>query len=134
MERRKIHPPFCFRLTPEERLRLEHDAGNMPLGAYVRSCIFAPGHGRQRRLGKRPVKDQQALSRVLAELGQTHIANNLNQLARAANSGSLPVCQETGCGQNGCRTVSASSGSRQQPLRGCPLSALCLRRSRKPRN
>ena len=26
--RRRRRPPFCLRLTPEERARLEHDAGN----------------------------------------------------------------------------------------------------------
>ncbi|MGF1623944.1 MAG: plasmid mobilization relaxosome protein MobC [Alphaproteobacteria bacterium] len=32
---------------------------------------------------------------MLGELGRSRIANNLNQLARAANSGSLPVTPET---------------------------------------
>ncbi|MEJ2681299.1 MAG: plasmid mobilization relaxosome protein MobC [Gammaproteobacteria bacterium] len=40
---------------------------------------------------KRPIKDIKALSQVLAELGQSRIANNLNQLAKASNTGSLPV-------------------------------------------
>ena len=35
--------------------------------------------------------DQQALSGVLARLGKSGLSNNLNQLARAVNSGSLPV-------------------------------------------
>jgi len=41
------------------------------------------------------VKDQSTLSQLLGLLGKSHIANNLNQLAKAANFGSLPVTQET---------------------------------------
>lgn len=44
-----------------------------------------------RRRGQFPVKDHQALSKVLSTLGQSNIANNLNQLARAAHVGALPV-------------------------------------------
>lgn len=42
-----------------------------------------------------PVKDHEALARVLAALGHTRIANNLNQLAKAVNIGVLPVNAET---------------------------------------
>jgi hypothetical protein len=95
MEKAKFHSPLCLRLTPEERLRLEQDAGDMTLSAYVRLRLFAPENIHQRRWGKRPVKDRQELGRLLAGIGQSRIANNLNQLARAVNSGSLPVCPET---------------------------------------
>jgi len=46
---------------------------------------------RPRASGARFRSDQQALSGLLAHLGKSQLANNLNQLARAANSGSLPV-------------------------------------------
>jgi hypothetical protein len=36
-----------------------------------------------------PVKDQEAMARALALLGASRIANNLNQLAHKANTGSL---------------------------------------------
>ncbi len=35
-----------------------------------------------------------ALARVLALLGQSHIASNLNQLAKAAHTGTLPLDDE----------------------------------------
>lgn len=92
----KRPPPFSLRLTFEERARLERDAGDMPLGAYIRSRLFdEPAPHRAARRAKRPVKDHQALASVLAELGKSRIANNLNQLAKAANSGSLPLTLET---------------------------------------
>ncbi|MGE0282901.1 MAG: hypothetical protein AB7P20_20120 [Rhizobiaceae bacterium] len=42
-----------------------------------------------------PVKDCEALARVLAALGQSRIANNLSQLAKAMNIGALPMTPET---------------------------------------
>jgi hypothetical protein len=93
---RRAPPPFSLRLTFEERARLERDAGDMPLGAYIRSKLFdQPETSRRPRHIKRPVKDRQALASLLGELGKSRIANNLNQLAKAANSGSLPLTPET---------------------------------------
>lgn len=85
---------FTLRLTPEDRARLERDAAGMSLGAYIRWRVFDPDRPPPRRRGQFPVKDQQALSRLLAALGQSRIANNLNQLAAAAHMGALPVTAE----------------------------------------
>lgn len=85
--------PFCLRLSKEERARLEYDAGDMPLGTYIRSCLFDHPTPRKRRM-KRPVKDYKILAELLTKLGASRIANNLNQLARAANSGSLLLMPE----------------------------------------
>lgn len=87
--------PFSLRLTFEERASLELAAGDMPLGAYIRSQVFKDGKTRRRRRYKRPVKDTQALGQLLGALGEARLANNLNQLAKSANSGSLPVTPET---------------------------------------
>ncbi|MCF8466224.1 MAG: hypothetical protein K9G33_02380, partial [Sneathiella sp.] len=45
--------------------------------------------------GKFPVKDHEALGRVLGALGSSRLSSNLNQLAKAANTGSLPVTPDT---------------------------------------
>lgn len=87
--------PFSLRLTFEERAMLEQAAGDMPLGAYIRAELFRGRKTRRRRPHKRPVKDHQALGQLLGQLGSARIANNLNQLAKAANTGSLPVTPET---------------------------------------
>ena len=90
--------PFSLRLTQQERARLERRAAGMPLGAYIRERLLAeegePQPPRRTR-GKFPVKDHQALASLLALLGKSRLANNVNQLARAANSGSLPLDFET---------------------------------------
>jgi hypothetical protein len=67
----------------------------MPLGAYIRSQVFKDGKTRKRRRYRRPVKDNQALGQLLGTLGEARLSNNLNQLAKAAHSGSLPVTPET---------------------------------------
>lgn len=96
MNDRPNQPPatFTLRLTPEDRKRLERDAAGMSLGSYVRWRLFDPDSPPPRHRGKFPVKDHQALSRVLAALGQSRIASNLNQLAAAAHIGALPTTPE----------------------------------------
>ena len=83
------------RLTFEERAALDAAAGDQPLGRYIRAQMLGDMAAKRKPYGKAPVKDQRALGRVLAELGQARLANNLNQLAKAVNSGSLPVTPET---------------------------------------
>lgn len=94
---KKIPTPFSLRLTFEERATLEKEAGNKPLGAFIRAKLFegeeAPRRVRTRT--RKPLEDDRALARVLGELGKARLANNLNQLARAVNSGSLPVTPDT---------------------------------------
>jgi hypothetical protein len=85
--------PYSLRLSPEERERLDFDAGDMPLAAYIRSRLFDDPTPRKRRM-KRPVKDHKLLAELLTKLGASRISNNLNQLARAANSGSLLLIPE----------------------------------------
>lgn len=92
-----IPSPFSLRLTFDERAALEDSAGNKPLGAYIRSKLFQ-GETAPRRIrtrARKPVKDDKALGALLGELGETRIANNLNQLAKAAITGSLPVTPDT---------------------------------------
>lgn len=90
----KAPPPFSLRLSAAEKAELLRRAGNRPLGAYIRSFLL-DGAESPRRVRRQPVKDEQALAKVLGELGKGKLANNLNQLAKAANLGSLPIGPET---------------------------------------
>lgn len=87
--------PFSLRLTFEQRARLERDAGDSSLSAYIQSRLFDPANPPPGRRGKRPVKDHQALAQVLGLLGQSRLSSNVNQLARSMNSGSLPFTPDT---------------------------------------
>lgn len=91
----KYPPPFSLRLTFEERAKLEKLAAGMSLGAYIRDRLFGEDASPRRMRGKTPIKDHEALGQVLGALGASRLANNLNQLARAAHSGSLPVGEQT---------------------------------------
>jgi hypothetical protein len=74
---------------------LEKDAAGISLRAYIRSRLLDPVAPKRRTRGKHPVKDHKELGKLLGELGKSRIANNINQLAKAANSGSLEVSPDT---------------------------------------
>ena len=86
--------PLSLRLGPEERLRLERDAAGMSLAAYIKSRLFDGTANQVRSRGKFPVRDHRAISTVLGKLGQSGLANSLNQLARSASAGALDLMPE----------------------------------------
>jgi len=92
---KKRAAPFSLRLTFEERAKLEKAAHGVPLGAYIKAVLFDGDLAKVRRRNTNPVQDHQALGRVLGALGGSRLSNNLNQLARAVNTGTLPVLPET---------------------------------------
>ena len=112
----KYPPPFSLRLTHEERARLLADAGRKPLSAYIRERLLGENDAPRKRQNNSPIKDHEALGRVLGALGRSRLASNLNQLAKAVNTGSLPVTPETeanlkeACRK--CRPSSPAAGSR----------------------
>jgi hypothetical protein len=67
----------------------------MSLSSYIRWRLFDPDTPPPRRRSTAPIKDHHAIAEVLAKLGQSRLSNNLNQLARSANSGSLPITPDT---------------------------------------
>ena len=90
-------PPFSMRFTKEERKSLELAAAGRPLAAYIRWLIFKedmPEMPKKRTRGETASQDHKQLAKLLGALGKSRIANNINQLAKAANSGSLPVSEE----------------------------------------
>lgn len=92
---KKREAPFSLRLTFEERAALKKAANGMPLGAYIKAVLFGQDLKKVVRRSKKPVKDDAALARVLAALGESRLSSNMNQLARGVNTGTLPVLPET---------------------------------------
>lgn len=82
--------PFSIRLTQEERERLEAEAKGKPLSVYIRERLLGDGTS-PRKLRRKPAADQAGLAKVLGMLGQSRLANNLNQIAKAAHIGVLVV-------------------------------------------
>lgn len=83
-------PPFSIRFTAEERERLSSAAGNMALSAYIKGRLFdgMPPVPRQRSHSR---VDQSKIGQALAMLGQSRLSANMNQIAKAANRGTLPL-------------------------------------------
>lgn len=88
-KRGKRPPPFSLRLTFEERARIEAQAGDMPVGAYIKSLLLSEDAPRYRQRRKPPVADRALLAQVLACLGASRLASNLNQLAKATHVGNF---------------------------------------------
>lgn len=86
--------PFSLRLTVEERTYLERKAGNRPLSVYIREILLGDQCSK-RRAQRKPKVNQKELAGVLAALGQSRMSANLNQIAKAANSGSIKVPEDT---------------------------------------
>jgi hypothetical protein len=85
--------PFSIRFTPSEKAYLTQKAGCRPLGAYIREELL----GKQadlRRKERKPKADEKQVAALLAGLGQSRIPSNLNQLAKAANQGTLGTSEE----------------------------------------
>lgn len=88
-------PRVTLRLTDEEMATLKHLSAGMSVSAYIRKCLFGKGAAPRKIRLRAPVQDQEALGRVLGLLGQSRIANNLNQLAHNANCGTLLLDQQS---------------------------------------
>lgn len=98
-EKHKAAAPFSIRFTDKERAILAREAGTLSLAAHIRTKLFGDAVSRRRsrnpsRKPQRPSVDRQALGRVLGELGKSRLASNMNQIAKAANMGALPVTPE----------------------------------------
>lgn len=91
----KYPPPFSIRFTFEERARLDAERGRTSLAAHIRERLFGEDTTPRRKPGNSPINDAEALGRVLGALGGSRLSSNLNQLAKAVNTGSLPITPET---------------------------------------
>jgi len=88
-------PRITLRLTEEEHAKLIKAAEGVSVSSYIRKKLFGKDASLRKTRSRVPVRDQQALAQVLGKLGQTRIANNLNQIAYEANCGSLLMDEET---------------------------------------
>jgi len=96
-----------FRVTPYEKARLHKKAGSKPLSAYIRTQLLGDDVT-PRKARRAPKRDDVLLCKVLAALGNSRLASNLNQIAKAANRGALPVTEElSGDLQSACLDIQA---------------------------
>lgn len=88
--RKEIAQPLSFRVTPSERATIKRLAGKRPISTYLRHAALN-GKALPRRKAHAPDVNDVLVAQILAKLGQSRLASNLNQLAKAANMGALPL-------------------------------------------
>jgi len=88
-------PRVTLRLSVEDHARLQELANGMALSTYIRAQALGEALPRRKTRSNASVADKRALAQILGLLGQSRIANNLNQLAYHANIGSLVMDEET---------------------------------------
>ena len=94
-QERKYPTHLTIRLTDDEWAALEKAAAGLTVSAHVRERLFGQAVTPRRTRGVAPIRDHETLGQVLALLGKSRLASNVNQLAKAVNTGSLPVTSET---------------------------------------
>ncbi|CUH89111.1 hypothetical protein PH5382_03057 [Phaeobacter sp. CECT 5382] len=87
-------PPLSIRLTKEERALLEQRAGSLSLAGYIKSVVFADNAPRFRSRRQTQELDAKLLAELLAHLGASRVASNLNQIAKHLNQGTLVIDPE----------------------------------------
>ena len=87
----KYPPPFSLRLSEEERAILRQRAGRRSLGEYIRYVLFGDDATPRKVKRCQPSESDRDAAAGLAGLGQSRLASNMNQIAKAANMGALPV-------------------------------------------
>jgi hypothetical protein len=75
--------------------RLDAERGRYSLAAHIRERLFGDAASVRKKPGNAAIDDTEALGRVLGALGGSRLSQDLNQLAKAVNTGSLPVTPET---------------------------------------
>ncbi len=96
---KKKPPPFSIRFTHAERARLKRDAGRMALSSYIRLKLFEDPDGlgdiKPKARQHSPTMDHVLIAQLLGTFGQSELGRSMLALSIAAQSGSLPVNDET---------------------------------------
>lgn len=90
----KSPPPFSLRLSADERAHLKSQAGNKPLGAFIRDKLLGDSAEKRRKV-RRPGRNHETLALLLSELARSRLSASLGELAHAASIGTLDVTPET---------------------------------------
>lgn len=86
--------PLSVRLTQAERDSLLVRAGGQTLSAFVKQCLFDTGSAPQRS-GGMMLANRVLLAHLLATLGASQLAPNLDRLAKEADDGDLFADEDT---------------------------------------
>ena len=85
---------LSFRVTAEERAYLEDQAAGLPMSTFLKDCLLGDTTKPKRTRGKRPIKDFDALARILGKLGRADLPNRMTRLILAIEEGRALVDQD----------------------------------------
>lgn len=88
-------PRVTVRFSRNDYERLQEMADGAALSIFLRAKALEEKLPMRKGRSASSIKDKQAMAQLLGLLGQSRIANNLNQLAYHANIGSLQLDEET---------------------------------------
>ena len=108
-DQKKERPLYVsLRVTPEEKALLRRAAAGMSISAYVRERLFVEAARPRRTRGKFPVKDHEALAKVLRALGRSNLAQEFDALSRGVRDGSVHLDPESARAlRQACAAISA---------------------------
>lgn len=111
--RKKRTPPVSIRFSDDERVWLEAQAKDQPVSRYIRDAVLS-GSGVKRRSKRRmPVKDHEALARVLSLLGRSETGRMLGGILFAIELGKLELDSDAEANlRKACEDVTAMRVSR----------------------
>lgn len=94
--RRKRMAPLSIRLSPDERARLETMAGKQPIGAFVKSRLFAANDNIPPQPNSRPIVNERVgFAKILGMLAQMDVFLTLKELLKAVGNGHIQLRPET---------------------------------------
>ena len=82
---------ISLRVTEEEKQRLARDSAGMSRSAYMRERLFGTDAKPRKTRGRFPVKDYEALGRVLGLLGRSNLAEDLSELDWGIENGVVKI-------------------------------------------
>lgn len=89
--RKQATHTISLRVTDEEKAKLERDAAGMSRSAYIRERLLGNDAKPRKTRGKHPIKDYEALARVLGLLSRTNLASDLSELDWAIEQGVVTI-------------------------------------------
>lgn len=83
--------PYSIRFTQKEHQRLAFMAAELSIKRteFIRACVFREEVERAFELLIKRREERKEMAQVLAAIGASRVASNLNQLAYASNTGCL---------------------------------------------
>ncbi|QFT28884.1 hypothetical protein FIV00_00145 [Labrenzia sp. THAF82] len=91
---KKRIPPISVRFSADERAWLEDRASGQSLSGYIRDAVLDDDKSKRRKRKTTPIRDYQALARLLGMLGRSEIGSALCGILLAIELGRLELENE----------------------------------------